>query len=143
MMIRTRGRRLVSRLAAIERIYDTQGPRVFRVIFEYGGEPTIVTIFRDENRTEITEPPPPDDDPDEFYGAFDSTETLDVSPAPQPDDEIPPSAVHGGSVLSMTCGRRGGLSHGFFTKPRVRGSASGIAKARRHSPTITARFCCA
>ena len=91
MMIRTRGRRLVSRLEALERVYDTRGPRVFRVIFEYGGEPTIVTIFRDENRTEIIEPPPPDDDPDEFYGAFDSTETLDVSPAPQPDDETPSS----------------------------------------------------
>ena len=61
MMIRTRGRRLVSRLEGLERVYDTQGPRVLRVIFEYGGEPTIVTIFRDENRTEIIEPPPPDD----------------------------------------------------------------------------------
>ena len=91
MMIRTRGRRLVSRLEALERVYDTRGPRVFRVIFEYGGEPTIVTIFRDENRTEIIEPPPPDDDPDEFYGAGESTETLNVAPAPQPDDETPSS----------------------------------------------------
>ena len=90
-MVRTRGRRLVSRLEALERVYDTRGPRVFRVIFEYGGEPTIVTIFRDENRTEITEPPPPDDDPDEFYGACESTEELDVAPAPQPDDETPSS----------------------------------------------------
>ena len=69
MMIRTRGRRLVSRLEALERVYDTRRPRVFRVIFEYGGEPTIITYFRDENRTEIIEPPPPDDDPDDFYGA--------------------------------------------------------------------------
>ena len=91
MMIRTRDRRLVSRLEALERVYDTRGPRVFRVIFEYGGEPTIVTIFRDENRTEIIEPPPPDDDPDEFYGACESTETLNVAPAPQPDDETPSS----------------------------------------------------
>ena len=90
-MIRTRGRRLVSRLEALERVYDTRGPRVFRVIFEYGGEPTIVTIFRDENRTEIIEPPPPDDDPDEFYGAGESTEALDVAPAPQPADETPSS----------------------------------------------------
>ena len=89
MMIRTRGRRLVSRLEALEHVYDTRGPRVFRVIFEYGGEPTIVTIFRDENRTEIIEPPPPDDDPDEFYGACE--EAHPVAPALQPDDETPSS----------------------------------------------------
>ena len=87
MMIRTRGRRLVSRLEALERIYDTRGPRVFRVIFEYGGEPTIVTIYRDENRTEIIEPPPPDDDPDEFLpGASEGIGAEHVSPAP-PFDE--------------------------------------------------------
>ena len=87
MMIRTRGRRLVSRLEALERIYDTRGPRVFRVIFEYGGEPTIVTIYRDENRTEIIEPPPPDDDPDEFFGAAESTEQHHLEPPLPPDDE--------------------------------------------------------
>ena len=86
MMIRTRGRRLVSRLEALERIYDTRGPRVFRVIFEYGGEPTIVTIYRDENRTEIIEPPPPDDDPDEFFGASESTEQQHLGPALLPDE---------------------------------------------------------
>ena len=104
MMIRTRGRRLVSRLEALERVYDTRGPRVFRVIFEYGGEPTIVTIFRDENRTEIIEPPPPDDDPDEFYGACESTETLNVAPAPQPADETP-SSFPVGANASLSAGR--------------------------------------
>ena len=87
MMIRTRGRRLVSRLEALERIYDTRGPRVFRVIFEYGGEPTIVTIYRDENRTEIIEPPPPDDDPDEFFGASESTAEHGATPLAQPYGE--------------------------------------------------------
>ena len=90
MMIRTRGRRLVSRLEALERVYDTQGPRVLRVIFEYGGEPTIVTIFRDENRTEIIEPPPPDDDPEEFYGPGKSTATH-KRPAHAPTRRQPPS----------------------------------------------------
>ena len=106
-MIRTRGRRLVSRLEALERVYDTRGPRVFRVIFEYGGEPTIITYFRDENRTEIIEPPPPDDDPDEFYGAGESPEPLDVSPAPQPDDEIPSSFPVGANAsLSISTGTK-------------------------------------
>ncbi len=104
MMIRTRGRRLVSRLEALERICDTWGPRVFRVIFEYGGEPTIVTIFRDENRTEIIEPPPPDDDPDEFFGPGESTtEPL----LPQPYDETtgdPYSEAHlSKSGPAMSC----------------------------------------
>ena len=91
-MVRTRGRRLVSRLENLERLYCPQGPRELRVLFDYGeDEPTIVHIFLDEHRTEITEPPPPDDDPDEFYGACESTEELDVAPAPQPDDETPSS----------------------------------------------------
>ena len=92
MMVRTRGRRLVSRLENLERLYCPQGPRELRVLFDYGeDEPTIVHIFLDEHRTEITEPPPPDDDPDEFYGACESTEELDVAPAAQPDDETPSS----------------------------------------------------
>ena len=112
MMIRTRGRRLVSRLEALERVYDTRRPRVFRFIFEYGGEPTIITYFRDENRTEIIEPPPPDDDPDEFFGAGDdphqldgtceSTDTEQLAPAPQPYDEIisdPHPEVHASVAL--------------------------------------------
>ena len=39
-----------------------------------------------------------------------------------------PSAVRGRDVLSMTYGRRGGLSQGFFTDPRVRGSDSSVAR---------------
>ena len=36
-----------------------------------------------------------------------------------------PSAVRGRDVLSMTYGRRGGLSQGFFTGPNARGSDRG------------------
>ena len=98
MMIRTRGRRLVARLEALERIYDTRGPRVFRVIFEYGGEPTIVTIYRDENRTEIIEPLPPDDDPDEFFGAAESTGAGGAEAEPGPSPPGAQSAAAGRTI---------------------------------------------
>ena len=42
-----------------------------------------------------------------------------------------PSAVHGGDVfLSMTSGRRGGLSQGFFTHPLAHSSAGRLAGER-------------
>ena len=159
MMIRTRGRRLVSRLEALERIYDTRGPRVFRVIFEYGGEPTIVTIYRDENRTEIIEPPPPDDDPDEFFGASESTEQQHLGPALPPDDETisdPDSQAHPSVALGPNrivtdkvqlrqkmCKQsrerksavRASPSHGPFESPRrflKIGSCPRIAKTSGH-----------
>ncbi len=131
MMIRTRGRRLVSRLENLERVYGAEGPHEIRVLFDYGDEPTIVHIFLNEHRTEIIEPPdPPDDDPDEFSGALKPATGGDLRPPRNTEPRASASvkkpgavlgAVRGRDALSMTCGRRGGLSQGFFTDPRASG----------------------
>ena len=138
MMIRTRGRRLVSRLEALERIYDTRGPRVFRVIFEYGGEPTIVTIYRDENRTEIIEPPPPDDDPDEFFGAAESTGAGGAEAEPSPS---PPGAQSAAAGRTIRPPRTPTRQRNLSPIPRRAANASlsirrGTA-CRAHSPPRT------
>ena len=76
-------------------------------------------------RSNWTGPDPDEPEPNWRLGANEQSRTREGA-GPQANESVKkpgtvPSAVRGRDVLSMTYGRRGGLSQGFFTDPNARG----------------------